>query len=220
MLDLVDFFSDEENKHLNWIHIRMDQHVDHDKMDTLIDKFKSTKYAYCRETTTKDHTHLVVGSPNKIPTAPTMNNWIKKITGLTGGEKSTSQVRTTVIRMITYICKEQLITYKGFQTTFIDGCKLHATKKYEKEAFKNDMFVNEAEYYHDNISFYQFTERFGDIREMYGQTHTKSSVRNYIQKHYFKKHVNRRRQYYRNIAVDVLNDSNGQWETGGQYDDE
>lgn len=192
-------------KELYAMHIRMDIHTNDEAMNVFISRFNTKKWAYSRERDPKDHTHMVITSYDPFPTAPTLNRWIKQDFGLVGPQKSTSSVRTTVQRCLTYICKESDLVYKGFSPKMIKGLKAQSTKKFSKEKLANELFELETKYYANDIGSRYFATEYGRIRSQYGQSHTKSSVCNYLSKHYFRKNKEARDTFYEQ-CVDSLGD--------------
>lgn len=198
-MDLVKFFEDQ----LTWYHVRFDSHPEHGKVEEFLNKFESKKYAYSRERDPKDHTHMVIGTRLK-PTAPTVSRWLKTYFNMVGSQKGTSQVRTTVVRALTYIAKEKDIHYAGFTKEYIQACVAHSTVKFSKEKVANDLFELESGYYADRITFREFALGYSDIKDKYGQPHSRNQFTSYIVKHKMHKDEHYRVRWVDKIVDDVL----------------
>lgn len=187
------------------ITVRFDAHAPHGLMKEFLKKFKSLTWVYSREREPKDHTHMVILSNTKIPTATTINRWITNMFGCTGSQKSTSQIRTSVNKAIAYICKEGDVSYNGFPKNLMQGLISQSTTKFNKEKIGNELFDLETRYYSGEISDHNFANAFSDLRAKYGQSHGRTGIFNYLSKHFYRKNVEERHTYYSSIMDDIAN---------------
>lgn len=170
-----------------------------------VDTLNAKKYIYGYEKSKKGvlHSHVVVCLP-ELWTNHKMNKAIKSIFDVEKTEFSKSKVRTSVYRAIQYCVKDgEYYSYK-FDESWLKNVAKQATKKFDREEFKEKMFKNEQEYYQDEVDFHQFMRKFGKIRDEFGQKPMYNSAKTYGSLHLFHKDDDSRDAYYDNISNDIL----------------
>lgn len=180
-----------ELKHWRVVRIDGNKSTTQESILSFLDSFPI--YVLGIETVPKLHYHMVVGSDTSDPFGKQNNKLktkIKKLFNLTGtkGQFSTSHVRTTLRKSITYSIKDCTYFYKGLKDEYIKACSLQSTTKFKRKEFSDKIQKLEDSYYDGTIDLDQFNKQYRYIKIIeYGQTPNPVLESKYIAKHYMKK---------------------------------
>lgn len=182
--DIKTIFFDLLGKSYKWVHFRYDCSI---TPEPILEWLKSDFYLYSVETEakghSKDHVH-VVASYSTSHTTNTLNNRLVKLIGK-DVNRSTSGVRTSFIRALTYICKNfELMKYKGLPNDMVMAMRRHSFEKYNKAAFMASRFEVEHRFYSGEFDFEQFAVKVWLIYDKYLLDLADHNFKAYLRKHY------------------------------------